>query len=365
VKIVVAGDGHSELHEAPVCAALEQLGHEVHRFFWHSYFRRYESGCGLTGRIEYLSGRFQNKFLCGPQLERINVDLVGLVEQVRPDILFIYRGTHITRRTLNRIKSSTPGVRLVGYNNDDPFGPGHPAWLWRHFLKSLPEYDLVLAYRHQNVQDFLRAGAKRVQLLRSWFVPERNHPVTLSPAEQAQFGCDVVFVGHYEADQRVEYLEEVVKQGFSLKLYGPGYDWDPVLAKSRWLKDLRPVRLVWGEDYNKALCGAKVALCFLSKLNRDTYTRRCFEIPATNTVMLAEYSNDLTSLYEEGKEAELFRSKDEMIAKLQLYVKDEHLRKLVATAGNSRVTKDRHDVVSRISDVLKWIAVPTSHECSV
>jgi spore maturation protein CgeB len=364
VKIVVAGDGHSELHEAPVCAALEQLGHEVHRFFWHSYFKRYDANDGLTGRITYLAGRFQNKYLFGPQVERINADLVALVEQVRPDMLFIYRGTHITPRTLNRIKSSTPGVRLVGYNNDDPFGPGHPSWLWRHFLKSLPEYDLVLAYRHQNIQDFLRAGAKRAQLLRSWFVPERNHPVTLSPEEQAQFGCDVVFVGHYEPDQRVEYLEEVVKQGFSLKLYGPGYDWDLVLAKSRWLKDLRPVRLVWGEDYNKALCGAKVALCFLSKLNRDTYTRRCFEIPATKTVMLAEYSDDLASLYEEGKEADYFRSKTELVTKLRQYMLDGPRRQAVAEAGYNRVINGRHDVISRAKQVLEWAEESKrSHAC--
>lgn len=362
MKIVVAGDGHSELHEEPVCAAFEKLGHDVHRFFWHSYFGRPDVGVGLAGQLRHLAGRFQNKFLVGPQLDRINADLLTLVERVCPDLLFIYRGTHIPRRTLKRIKYSAPGTLLIGYNNDDPFGPGQPGWLWRHFLESLPEYDLVLAYRHHNVQDFLRAGAKRVRLLRSWFVPERNHPVTLAADEQAEFGCDVAFVGHYEPDQRLECLEEVVKQGFSLKLYGPGYDWDPVLAKSRWLKDLRPVRLVWGEDYNKALCGAKVALCFLSKLNRDTYTRRCFEIPATKTVMLAEYSDDLASLYEEGKEAEYFRSKTELVTKLRQYTLDGPRRQAVADAGYRRVIDARHDVISRMTDVLKWTEEVSSDE---
>jgi spore maturation protein CgeB len=362
VKIIVAGDGHSELHEAPVCAAFEKLGHDVHRFFWHSYFGRQDVGGGLVGQFQQLAFRFQNKFLLGPQLDRINADLVALVERIRPEVLFIYRGTHITHRTLRRIKTILPRTILIGYNNDDPYGPGQPGWLWRHFLGSLPEYDLALAYRHHNVQDFLRAGAQQARLLRSWYVPERNHPVTLAADEQAEFGCDVAFVGHYEPDQRVEYLEEVVKQGFSLKLYGPGYDWDPVLAKSGWLKDLRPVRLVWGDDYNKALCGAKVALCFLSKLNRDTYTRRCFEIPATKTVMLAEYSDDLASLYEEGKEADYFRSKDELIAKLRLYMADETRRQSVARAGHRRVIDDRHDVMSRMTDVLNWTKDLSSHE---
>jgi spore maturation protein CgeB len=226
----------------------------------------------------------------------------------------------------------------------------------------LPKYDLVLAYRHHNMTDFLKAGAKQVRLLRSWFVPERNHPVVLSPEDQARYGCDVVFVGHYELDQRVEYLEEVVKQGLSLKLYGPGYDWDPVIARSPWLKHLRPVRLVWGEDYNRALCGAKVALCFFSKLNRDTYTRRCFEIPATGTLMLAEYSDDAASLYREEQEADFFRSKEEMVAKVQRYVKDQSRREVVALAGHRRVFADGHDVVSRMRDVLRWVEELPQHE---
>jgi spore maturation protein CgeB len=353
VKIVVAGDGHSELHEVPVCAAFEALGHEVHRYYWCSYFEQSDTNGGVFAQLHDLAGRFQNKYLIGPLIDRINNHLVALVEHVCPDILFIYRGTHITRRTLQRIKSHAPRTRLIGYNNDDPFSPGHPRWLWRHFVNALPAYDLVLAYRHHNVEEYLRGGAKRSALLRSWFVPERNHPLRLDPKEVAEFGCDVAFVGHYEADQRVEFLEEVVRQGVSLKLYGPGYDWDPVLAKSRWLRDLRPVKLVWGENYNKALCGAKVALCFLSKLNRDSYTRRCFEIPATKTMMLAEYSKDLASLYEEGREAEYFRSKSELIEKVRLYTADDERRQAVAGNGYRRVYADRHDVVSRMADVLK------------
>lgn len=362
MKVIVAGDGHSELHESPVCAAFEKLGHEVHRFFWHSYFRTPGHVDGLPGRLRALAGRAQNKFLLGPTLKRINLDLLALVERIRPDLVFIYRGTHITRRTLRAIKTGTPSTVLVGYNNDDPFAPGQPAWLWRHFLDSLGEYDLALAYRHHNVDDFLQAGAKRVRLLRSWFVPERNRPVVLSPSDQVRFGCDVVFVGHYELDHRVEYLEEVVKQGFSLKLYGPGYDWDPVIAKSPWLTHLRPVRLVWGEDYNKALCGAKMALCFLSKLNRDTYTRRCFEIPATNTMLLSEYSDDLATMFKQGVEADYFRSKQELCAKLREYVNNHELRTSIAQAGHQRAIADGHDVVSRMRQVSSWVADFLPHE---
>jgi hypothetical protein len=278
-----------------------------------------------------------------------------MAAEVRPDFVFIYRGTHVTPQTVRNIKSLLPGAVVAGYNNDDPFGPGQPRLLWRHFLNCLPLYDLTFAYRRHNVAEFEARGARRVRLLRSWFMPERNHPVTLLDADRARFASDVVFVGHYEADGRLEYLEDVVRQGYRLRLFGPGYDWDPVIARSRWLKDQVPVQLVWGEDYNKALGGAKVALCFFSRLNRDTYTRRCFEIPATGTMMLSEYSDDAASLYAPGREADFFRDKEELAAKLERYVKDEALRARVAAGGLQRVWADGHDVISRMRQLLLWV----------
>lgn len=350
MKILVAGDWHSELHEEGVYNALMSLGHEVVRFAWHEYFGR----CGNP--ILDIWQKAQNKYLLGPIVWRLNTDLLQRVRVEQPDLIFIYRGTHIFADTLHKIRIHCPNSRLVGYNNDDPFSPYYPRWLWRHFLKGLPEYDIVFAYRQQNVEDFRRAGARRVEMLRSWYIPERSHPVVLTEEERSRFGCDVVFVGHYEDDGRVALLEEIVRQGWRLRLWGPGYDWDPVISESPELKSQVPVRLVWGEDYNRALCGAKVALCFLSKLNRDTYTRRCFEIPATGTMMLSEKTRDLETLYLAGEEADFFSSKEELVEKLNVYLGNDRYRQNVANSGLKRVRHDGHDVVSRMHEVLQLVS---------
>lgn len=349
MRILIAGDWHSELHEQAVFNAFKALGHEVLKFAWHGYFKP-------SNRIDAFNKKVQNKLIAGPIVWKLNRDLISAATEFVPDVVFVYRGTHITASTLNKLKGLLPKVTLVGYNNDDPFAKGHPYSLWRHFFKAVPIYDLMLAYRHHNLDDFLRIGAKRVELLRSWYFPERNHPVGLSAEDSEKYECDVVFIGHYEADDRKQYLEELVRQGFKLRLFGPGYDWNPVLEDSQELKSHIPVSLVWGEEYNKALCGAKVALCFLSKLNRDTYTRRCFEIPATRTLMLSEYTDDLASLYKGGEEADYFRTQDELIGKVRLYLGDEKLRLVVAANGYQRVMTDGHDVVSRMKQVLGWVA---------
>lgn len=347
---MVAGDWHSSIHEEPVARALEQLGHAVVRFPWHSYFKG--MGQGLD-RIRGISYRIQRRYLFGPRCIRLNEDLAQLAIRERPDVLFVYRGTHVTLRTLQRIRLLTPNTLFVGYNNDDPFSPRYPSWMWRHFRSCLPEYDLALAYRYHNVEEFHRAGARRAMVWRSWFVPELNHPCVLSAEERQVYECDAVFVGHYEADKRISYLEAVARKGHRLRVYGPDY---PKQLDSPYLRGLPPILPVRGEDYNKALCGAKIALCFLSMLNRDTYTRRNFEIPATKTMMLSEYSDDLATLFVEGRDAAFFRTEEELVSKMAFYLNNDSERESIVEGGHRRVWTDGHDVMSRVKQLMEWIS---------
>ncbi|MBI3562319.1 MAG: glycosyltransferase [Gammaproteobacteria bacterium] len=356
MRILVAGDWYSEVHEEGVYRAYEELGHTVFRYSWHQYFKPADSLFSLVSKLNRFSQKFQDKFIVGPIISVINRDFIKTVNACKPDLISLYRGTHITKKTLQEIKKNHPATCLVSHNEDDPFTAGHPYWLWRHFLASIPGYDLVLAHRLRNVEQYKQAGARNVQFLRSWYAPERTHSVMLTEEDKQHFECDVVFAGHYEQDGRLECLEEIVRNGFKLRLFGPGKYWDPVIQRSSSLCHLAPIQMAWGENYNKALCGAKIALCFLSKLNRDTYTRRCFEIPATRTVLLSEYSDELSTLFRAGIEAEFFTSKEELITQLRRYVGNDDLRQSVAQAGYNRVVSDGHDVISRMKQVLEWVS---------
>ncbi len=44
------------------------------------------------------------------------------------------------------MKSAAATAIVAGYDDDDPFGPGRPRMLWRHFLNCLPLYDVTLTY---------------------------------------------------------------------------------------------------------------------------------------------------------------------------------------------------------------------------
>ena len=356
MNIVLAGDFASNVHERPMADAMERLGHRVDRFPWHTYVR------GATAHASAFSPglhlrKAQNKYLAGPMIARINRDLIERVTAAHCDLLFVYRGTHIRKATLEEIRRRRPGTRLVGYNNDDPFAPQQPRWAWRHFIESLPVYDHVLAYRPHNLDDFRAAGARSIGLLLPWFDPAVHHPVALSPESRREYESDAIFVGHYEPDMRLRSLEALVEAGVAVRVFGPavgrrGYDWHPPLSGSSRLRALMPVREIWDADYARALSASKIGLCFFSKLNRDRYTRRCFEIPATGKLLLSEYSPELAEMYREGVEAEFFRTPEELVKKARFYLANPAAREAIAKRGYDRVHRDGHDVDSRVRRML-------------
>jgi hypothetical protein len=165
----------------------------------------------------------------------------------------------------------------------------------------------------------------------------------------------VVFAGHYEADGRLPYIERIAASDIDFRLFGTG--WERV-SQTGPLRRFHPVRRLNGDTYAKGVCAAKIALCFLSTLNRDTYTRRCFEIPAMGTMLLAQRTQDLETLFVPGVEADFFSSTDEMMHKIRHYLAHPELRQSVASAGLRKVHEAGHDVLSRMRQVEFILTLP-------
>lgn len=344
MTFLVVGDGQFEIYEKALANGLRKNGCRVEEFFWCSYLQN-------TNPFLRFLYKLQNKLIWGWRISKINKDLIRLSDSIKPDILFIYRGTHIWPKTIERIKNR--GVFTVSYNNDDPFSERQNPFLWRHFIKGLKLCDLALAYRKHNISEFLNAGAPKCELFRSCFIPEQNKRLVLSSEEVSKWGSDIVFAGHYENDGRIKLIEALASGPWNFKLFGP--EWNVPASKSHVLKNRVPIRPVRGTDYNRALSGAKIAVCILSKLNRDTYTRRCFEIPAVGTMLMCEYTEDLASLFKEDEEVVFFRSAEELIEKIKYYLAHDDKRRAIAEAGHFRVLKDGHDINSRAKQLIQLI----------
>lgn len=347
MKILIAGNWCWFQYEKVFAKALKKLGNVVVPFSFSDFF-------------QVNLGHFQSAIpFPGPALWKLNRALLKMVRDSHPDVVLVWRGTHLLPRTLRLIKAA--GVLTVSYNNDDPFGPlvhGNTPWhhhfLWMWYLRCLKDFDLNFMYRSVNVHEAISFDARNVHVLKPYFIPEHHHPVVLTALDKQRFSCDVVFVGHYEPDGREEYLRSLVNAGLHVRLFGGQYWTKEVLGgHSSYFGDVFPVN---GDEYAKALCGAKMCLSFLSKMNRDTYTRRCFEIPACGRLLLSERTDDLKEMFIEGKEAVFFSSKEELVEKAVWLSNHPDEIERIAEAGRKRVWADRHDVVNRAKQFLTLVS---------
>jgi len=351
-RVLLVGDYMWPWYQEACAKALEFHGCVVERFAWFNDFRHW-----ISGRSEpvyhSLSHRVQYRLRFGPAVWSVTQRLIKVAEQVKPDIVWFYNVQLTSPATVKKLRRLVQSATFCQYANDNPFSKAAKPGLWRNYLASIRYFDLHFSYRHNNIAEYHRYGAKRVHLLRAYFIPEVDHPEPLDMIPD-RFKCDVVFAGHYEDDGRVEMLEAICEAGFELRLYGGG--WEAALPRLRPNSPLRaqyPISPATEADYRYAICGANVALCFLSTLNHDTYTRRSFQIPAMKTAMLSQYTDDLASLFQPDVEAMFFRDTSELLDKLRLLIGDPALRASLAEAGYRRVYADGHDVRARMRTWLR------------
>ena len=344
MRIMIVGAWRWHQYEDAFARGLEANGVEVTRYSTSEYFS------GIMGRLQLTL-----PVVPGWALIKLNLELIKRARRELPDLILFWRPTHILPLTLRKLKRL--GIHTVSYNNDDPFGPKagsnvpwHHHWLWFWYLRCLPNFRLNFFYRRLNCEEALAHGVGHAEVLMPYYLPWQDHPVKLSQDEQARFGTDVVFVGHFEPDGRAQAINNLIKAGISVKVWS-GASWGDVIT-SEYYQANGSIKAALGGEYSKALCGAKVCLAFLSKLNRDTYTRRCFEIPACGRVMLAERTDDLLRLFKEDVEACFFSSNEELVEKARWLLANPDIRERIAQAGLKRVWNDGHDVTSRARQFL-------------
>ncbi|MDA9296038.1 glycosyltransferase [Burkholderiales bacterium] len=355
-RILLVGDYMWPWYQDACADALERQGSVVARFGWLHDFHHFVEGISEP-QYHSLWHRIQYRLRLGPGVWRVNRRLTKIAQQFSPDIVWFYNVTLISPATVKKLRKICPSALFVQYANDNPFSKTAKPGLWRNYLASIPYFDIHSVFRHSNILDYQTLGSQNVITLRSYFIPEVDYP-EIQAVIPARFKCDVVFAGHYEDDGRVAMLEAICNAGYKLNLFGGG--WAAALPKLKAdspLKSLFPVTPVTGADYRYAICGAKVALCFLSKLNNDTYTTRNFQIPAMKTTMLSQYTVDLASMFIPDVEAVFFSNQQELLTKLHALIQDDERRTAIAEAGYERVYGDGHDVRARMNAWLKEVLI--------
>lgn len=344
MKIAIVGFWAHDHCEQFFSKSLEKLNVEIMPFKLSGYFK---------GRI----GHFLNALpFPSSLLYRINRELMESLLREEVDVAFFWNCNHILPSSLKRLREKK--IKIVTYNNDDPFGsvienkkPLIHFFQFFWYLSNLKHSDIILVYRPQNIKEAQRYSSNSciIRLFKPYFIPELHKETNL---KLNRCSTDVVFVGHYEDDFRLDCLEYLFENGINLSLYGTGWNH---LKASELIKNKKivPAR---GKDYLETLGSSKICLSFLSKMNRDVYTRRCFEIPAMKKLLLCERTEDMQEMFVENREAVFFSDKLELLEKVKWLLANPIIINDIAEAGFQRVYDNKGDVDSRAQQFLEIIS---------
>ena len=171
-------------------------------------------------------------------------------------------------------------------------------------------------------------GVTNTKILLPYFRKASNYPI------ECKKDIPIAFLGHFENDGRDKYIFELKKAGIPVVVYGDNHWLNAPLYEE--IKDVVfPAKR--GKEYNETINRTRICLVFFSKLNHDTYTRRCFEIPAAKSVMLSEYTDDMNELFPENMCAVYFRNMEELISKASYLLENSSENERIAQNAYNRV----------------------------
>ncbi|HEV2645005.1 MAG TPA: glycosyltransferase [Acidobacteriaceae bacterium] len=304
--------------------ALERLGHTVVTLNTYAYTR-----------CETVMEKIAFRLAAGPAVNRLNRDLLRMVEREKPDVVWTDKMLGMQPATLKKLRAM--GVTTVSYMIDNPFGTRRDPG-WRLYMKDISYYDLHVVQRDANIVDYKARGARDVIKIQTAYEPTIHFapPVGWSDAQRDR---EVSFVGT-PYDNRAEFLTELWRRyGVSVAISGSERLWKKALAPDAFAAMFRAGEL-FVADYREAIWRSKINLSFVTHANEDEFVHKSFEIAGCGSFLLAERTAGHSARFEEDQEAVFFSTLEECAEKIKRWLPDEAGRARVAAAGCERAARD-------------------------
>jgi hypothetical protein len=327
-KIIVVGNYKWDFYEKALCDGFMKYGASIVPYI-----------------IESIS--LINKIIHFNKLKDINKQFISTIIKEQPYAIFLYRVNELFPSTLQQIKQKSSKTKIMLFHNDNPYIGFKNRLKYHLFLECIKIVDLVYVYRPSNLHNVKQRGVKEPKLLYPHFYSKNDL------VDKINFSIkkyDVVFVGHYEKN-RAESIDYLLKKGIAVKIFGPLSTWKNVQRMYNW-KDGIINAPVFGDKYRETLSQSKLALCFLSKINKDVYTRRNFEIPAAGTLTVSEYTDELINIFRDNEEILLFKNNIELYDKVYSVLNAQEELEEKTLAGYKKVKNSGHSEKNRARQIL-------------
>ena len=333
MKILVVGSFRFEIYAKAFYDAFRRLGHEVEKIDTEDFVAK-----GLFGgTVE----KVKHHWLVGSSINFADRVLKDKVSDFRPDLVFMYHCYFFHPAAIEHISKHTT---VFSYDNDDPFERRSDKHNPSYYIAAAKFCKMNYVFRQKNVNDFAAIGVNNVKVLLPYYTETRNFPMA------CEKDIPLAFVGHWENDGRDAMIKALLDADLPFELYGDALSW----SNSEYWSQLENVYYgpANGEQYNAVLNRVKVALVFFSRANNDTYTRRCFELPVTKTVMLSEYTEDMDKLWPKDECCVYFRSKEELVHKACKLLDHDDLRQRIAQNAFNRLKAIGGSETDRVREII-------------
>ena len=263
------------------------------------------------------------------------------------------------------------GVRCLHFTPDPYFTLN---WKRTSMMDAcIPLWDYIICCKSYELNEYRQIG-RRVVYMPLGFSEYIHRPcLPKDDILKKTFTSEVGFLGGWEP-RREDILGAVADMGIDLKIWG--YSWDHIVdgkwSPRRYLRlkvNAGPAKYrirkneclanclqggeVYGDEYAWAISCAKISIGFLRHVCPDQHTTRTFEIPACKSLLLADRTDEHKFFFEEGKEAEFFSSKEEMLEKVEFYLRNESARRAIVEMGYRRCHESGYTYTARLSKVVK------------
>jgi spore maturation protein CgeB len=339
MKILFAGEqgtGTTSLYRRQT---LERMGHEVVTIDPELY----TMGDGLLQKVAF-------RLAAGPHAQRLNADILALVERERPEMFWAEKVLLLQPSTLK--KMSALGVVSVSYMIDNAFGPRNDPG-WRLYKKDIPFFDLHVTQRDVSIPHYTERGAKHVMKVQTAYETTMHYPPPAGWSDRDRTR-EVSFVGT-PYDNRADVLARLGEAGVPVSVSGRTSAWAKALSAESMARIFYS-DLLHGSEYREGIWKSKINLSFLTRANQDEYTHKSFEIAGCGGFLLAERCAGHAAKFVEDEEAVFFEGFEELKAKIDRYLPNEAARARIAAAGHERAVRDGYHNDRQVGLILGRVA---------
>lgn len=180
----------------------------------------------------------------------------------------------------------------------------------------------------------------------------------------SKYKYGITFAGNPAFPQREKLLSKLIFNFGEIDLFCRSYDFYKSvddIAKNKLLNDefLELYRNSYkgyvknskelGEIYNSSKINID-----MKNPDKETITYRCYEVMAAGGFLLTPYNNALIKQFDDGKELETYKNDDELIDKINFYLRNLNIAQLITQKGKQN-TLSNHSFFDGLKKMLKVI----------